>query len=417
MVKVWKPLEVVRPWGIAVNRDSSWVVTDYAESKGFIYTPDGMVRDTFGGYGYLEEWMLNLPSYVCCDLHGRVLVSDCNRHSVKIFDSNGRFISSFSKRGLKDGELRYPRGVCVDNANNIIVADWGNDRVSQFSPDGQFISHIFPTDTTGPFGWPCGLSFQSSMFNDGKPRLAITSENPDGLFVIPYHHQTEDLEQPQDVQDVQVHQSEVQDTNYAIEAVESGIVVWEKDNAEEPMEEESIPTEKVMSESPPAPSSSRRQSNRRRVSHGSGSGQSRSGSEEINSLERFSTEWAPSGNTDQKKHTKPLENSLSSTVHDPISPGGSTESFKHASGGRRSKSSSSRSSGPQSRPDSDHESLDLLDSTYVPSTGEPRNKRTIKSDSKPNRQKRTSRSPRQSLNEESLESIPERFSFSSEGEG
>ena len=51
---------------------------------------------------------------------------------VSVFSRDGQFVTSFGKRGNKEGELNYPRGICVDCDGFVYVCDHWNNRVQVF---------------------------------------------------------------------------------------------------------------------------------------------------------------------------------------------------------------------------------------------------------------------------------------------
>lgn len=77
----------------------------------------------------------------------------------QIFDSRGRFLFNFGRKGSQDGELLRPTGVAVTQNGNIIVADRDNHRIQIFSSDGRFISKFGSKgDGEGQLNDPHGLA-------------------------------------------------------------------------------------------------------------------------------------------------------------------------------------------------------------------------------------------------------------------
>ena len=61
-----------------------------------------------------------------------VYVSDYIGACIVVYETSGKFVTRFGRRGQKEGELRYPRCItsCVDGF--IHVCDFGNYRVQIF---------------------------------------------------------------------------------------------------------------------------------------------------------------------------------------------------------------------------------------------------------------------------------------------
>jgi DNA-binding beta-propeller fold protein YncE len=82
------------------------------------------------------------PSDVSVSTNGRVYVVDGVNSRIKIFNSEGKFISSFGEKGSEKGRFMYPLGIDTDNSGKVYVADSGNHRVQIFDPNGTFIAEI-----------------------------------------------------------------------------------------------------------------------------------------------------------------------------------------------------------------------------------------------------------------------------------
>ena len=68
-----------------------------------------------------EDGMVYDPVFFCLDTAGNILISDCNRHSIKILFPSGQLIHEIGKEGHGRGELIYPHGICLSETGNIIV--------------------------------------------------------------------------------------------------------------------------------------------------------------------------------------------------------------------------------------------------------------------------------------------------------
>ena len=85
---------------------------------------------------------LNAATDVSVSKDHRVYVVDGTNHKIRIFDRNGKYLSSFGKKGSENGELRFPLGIDIDHSGKVYIADSGNHRLQIFNPDGKFIAKI-----------------------------------------------------------------------------------------------------------------------------------------------------------------------------------------------------------------------------------------------------------------------------------
>lgn len=151
--------EVVSRWesgcfewvgGLGSLRNGNLVVSDRANCRIGVYTPDGRRITEFGSYGAGGD-NICMADFLAVDSKDRIIVSDSANHCVKVFDASGTSLARFSGRGSSDGQLAWPKGVCVDRLDNIIVADSKNGRLSRFSTSGDFIEHLV-SGLRSPFG-------------------------------------------------------------------------------------------------------------------------------------------------------------------------------------------------------------------------------------------------------------------------
>jgi DNA-binding beta-propeller fold protein YncE len=85
---------------------------------------------------------LNAPSDVSVSKDHRIYVVDGANNKIRIFDKNGKYLSSFGKEGSQNGEFKFPLGIDIDNSGKVYIADSGNHRLQIFNPDGKFIAKI-----------------------------------------------------------------------------------------------------------------------------------------------------------------------------------------------------------------------------------------------------------------------------------
>jgi len=70
------------------------------------------------------------PCDVTVNSEGQIYVVDGISNSVKIFDKNGKYRTSFGSKGSGKGNFLNPLGITCDVSGQIYVADAGNHRCS-----------------------------------------------------------------------------------------------------------------------------------------------------------------------------------------------------------------------------------------------------------------------------------------------
>ena len=84
----------------------------------------------------------NLYAPAECVYHKNMfIVSDCLNHSLKVFDSSGKFLYKIGAKGVADGQMSHPWGLCVvryGNRQDLLVCDRTNGRIQQFTMEGCF---------------------------------------------------------------------------------------------------------------------------------------------------------------------------------------------------------------------------------------------------------------------------------------
>lgn len=202
------------PAGIALDKDSNFIITDFRLSIIQRVTLDGRVLQSVGCVGnkaaefsypsalavnpvndkiYVAEWQENnriqilnndlshykmfgrtgskageflCPSGIAFDGKGNVYVADSNNARIQVFSCEGKYITEFGKWGKKEGRLGLPMGLCMDQSSNVLyITDAYNHRVSLFTTDGKFLK-CFGSHGSGPgeFNKPQGIVVDEFRF-------------------------------------------------------------------------------------------------------------------------------------------------------------------------------------------------------------------------------------------------------------
>jgi DNA-binding beta-propeller fold protein YncE len=105
-----------------------YIVCD-PESRIFVLSPEEKFLFAFGMKGG-STGKLSRPKSIAVDVVRQALyVVDYMRHSVNIYNYNGKFLFEIGGLGDRPGWFQYPSHVAVDRRSNLIVADYFNHRV------------------------------------------------------------------------------------------------------------------------------------------------------------------------------------------------------------------------------------------------------------------------------------------------
>jgi sugar lactone lactonase YvrE len=115
------------------------------------FSPDGKVLLTLGKAGgnpaneVSDPASFYQPNDVITLPNGDVLVAEGHNdgtmsHRIVRFSKDGKYLSSFGKRGNGPGEFTQPHGLALDSQGRLFVADRGNNRVQILTTEGKYIA-------------------------------------------------------------------------------------------------------------------------------------------------------------------------------------------------------------------------------------------------------------------------------------
>ena len=133
-----------------------------------------------------EEYMFSQLGNVKVDEEERIYVLDTKEAHIKIFDRDGAYLKTVSKKGQGPGELGLPRPISITSKNEIMIPDLMNRRLTFFSLEGEFIKNIstaemslFSTkiDTQG------NIIGMVSVREEGNSRYELKKFDPDLNYI------------------------------------------------------------------------------------------------------------------------------------------------------------------------------------------------------------------------------------------
>ena len=122
------------PRGIALDSQGNYIVCDAGNGCVRFISPQGNNFKTIG-YGFLQE-PLN-----CVCFENKIFVSDGEAHLVKVFNSNGRYLYQFGRKGCGDGEFQRPCGLAITSkTGHLLVCGFSSNRIQVFTLEGDFVT-------------------------------------------------------------------------------------------------------------------------------------------------------------------------------------------------------------------------------------------------------------------------------------
>jgi DNA-binding beta-propeller fold protein YncE len=132
------PGQFDEPVGLAVTDDGLLFVADTWNQRVQVFQWNAALSE----YAYVREWpvigwygqSLDNKPYLATDGEGRVYVGDPEGYRVLVFDTEGRFLTTWGDFGVEPGRFALVNGIAVDPEGNVWVADAGNNRIVKFAP-------------------------------------------------------------------------------------------------------------------------------------------------------------------------------------------------------------------------------------------------------------------------------------------
>jgi len=148
-------------YGITIDSNGNICASNWKKSQIYIFDSTGKFISSFGSFGK-KNGQLSYPMGITVNSKGNIIVCDQENNRIQIFDSQGNFLSKFGSEGNRNGQLSDPHGTCVDFNDNIYVCDYNNHRIQIFDSKGNFISTFGSKgEENGQFNYPMGITVNS----------------------------------------------------------------------------------------------------------------------------------------------------------------------------------------------------------------------------------------------------------------
>jgi len=166
----------------AVDSNDRIIVADDTSNLVQIYDSTGKFVTSFDGSDGAGTTFAN-PRSVAVDSNDRILVVDITLDLVQIYDSTGTFVTSFDGLGGGAGTaFSVPLGIAVNSTDFIFVSDIILDTVQIYTSTGTFVDSFDGSEGSGTaFTSPEGVAF------DDNDRIIVTDT---GLDIVQIYDST-----------------------------------------------------------------------------------------------------------------------------------------------------------------------------------------------------------------------------------
>ena len=200
--------ELMRPAGLAVEKNGNVIVVDSGNNRLQVFTPEGQFVGKCGSAGS-GDGQFNQPWGITLDKDGNIYVADWKNHRIQKLSPEGKFLMKFGEYGAievpegsfavsslgpyilvgqegkgypKPGLLNHPTDVAVDPDGDIYVTDWGNHRVCIFDSEGRAVANLFGDAQVMSKWGQMAIDANPDM---GKARRRVKSLEPQWRFTFP----------------------------------------------------------------------------------------------------------------------------------------------------------------------------------------------------------------------------------------
>ena len=172
------------PSAVAIAADGSILVAEAGASRVAVFDSRGRLLRRWGRRGD-GNGELRRPGGLAVAPDGRVYVADSGHHRIQVYSAAGVFERSWGRWGTAPGEFHEPLGIAVDD-RRVYVADARNNRVQIFDREGRFLLYVWSYGMReGQFDRPVDVAVNEdgSFFVSDQGNSRIQKFDAEGKFV------------------------------------------------------------------------------------------------------------------------------------------------------------------------------------------------------------------------------------------
>lgn len=157
-----------RPTGLAYEpKTGRLFVSDTHAHQIKVFDLNGKLVSTIGEHGE-GPGQFNYPTHIAV-LHDKLYVSDSLNARVQVISTpTGRYLGTVGKRGLFVGNLVRPKGVATDSEHNVYVVESYHDYLLVYNRRGEFMLPI-----GGVGGGPGNFHLPGGVWVDSRNRVYV----------------------------------------------------------------------------------------------------------------------------------------------------------------------------------------------------------------------------------------------------
>jgi outer membrane protein assembly factor BamB len=134
------PGDPLGSWGdIAFGPDGTFYVADSANRRVQKFDANRNFVRAWGTFG-TGDGQFSDPIGIAVAPDGNVYVIDDRRDDIQVFDPDGTHLFTFGGHGTGPGQLNFTGSLAIDSGGSVYVADFSNHRIQKFAADGTFVA-------------------------------------------------------------------------------------------------------------------------------------------------------------------------------------------------------------------------------------------------------------------------------------